>query len=169
MAGSPRAIPAEGFQMIRSRMLGVFFAMAALVSLAIGAAAQQDMPMDGAAHPAHIHAGTCAELDPNPAYPLNDVTRVEDSDVATSTISLDVTLDELLASPFAINAHASAEDIATYIACGDITGPVVDGVLLVPMRAQNDSGIGGIAVLSTNDVGGTDVTIYLSYPETSDM
>jgi len=155
--------------MVRSRILGVFFAIAALMSLALGAAAQHATPMDGAGHPAHIHAGTCAELDPNPAYPLNDVTRVEDSDVATSTISLEVTLDDLLASPFAVNAHASAGDIATYIACGDITGPVVDGVMLVPMRAQNDSGITGIAVLATNDAGGTDVTIYLTYPETHDM
>src|SRR3954452_6374051 len=28
---------------------------------------------DGAVQPAHIHKGTCATLDPTPAYPLNNV------------------------------------------------------------------------------------------------
>jgi hypothetical protein len=143
--------------------------MVAMMSLAVGAAAQEATPgdmtmMHGGDHPAHIHAGTCAELDPNPAFPLNNVAQVEGSEVATSTIAVEATLDELLASPYAINAHESAENIDNYIACGDIAGPVVDGVLLVPLRAQNDSGISGVAVLASNDAGGTDVTVYLTYP-----
>jgi hypothetical protein len=137
--------------------------MVALMSLAAGAVARESTPAAVMAHPAHIHMGTCAELDPNPTHPLNDVTQVEDSEVATSTIAIEATLDELLASPFAINAHESNENITTYAACGDIAGPVVDGQLLVPMRAQNDSGISGIAVLQANDAGGTDVTVYLVY------
>src|SRR5262245_65139681 len=28
---------------------------------------------EGAVQPAHIHKGTCTNLDPNPAYPLNDI------------------------------------------------------------------------------------------------
>ena len=33
------------------------------------------LALDGATggHPAHIHKGTCQELEPNPEYPLNDV------------------------------------------------------------------------------------------------
>ena len=30
-------------------------------------------PAGGASHPSHIHKRTCAELDPNPAYPLENV------------------------------------------------------------------------------------------------
>jgi hypothetical protein len=166
----------ERFPMKRLRLVPLLLSLVALMSLAAGAVAQEASPAadDAAsgtslAHPAHIHVGPCAELDPNPTYPLNDVTQVADSEVATSTTTIDATLDELLASPFAINAHESAENIATYIACGDIVGPVVDGVLLVPMRSQNDSGISGIAVLATNDAGGVDVTVYLTYPESSGM
>ena len=155
--------------MKRLRLVPLLLSLMALMSLAAGAAAQDATPGPSLAHPAHIHAGTCAELDPNPTYPLNDVTQVADSEVATSTTTIDATLDELLASPFAINAHESAENIETYIACGDIAGPVVDGVLLVPMRAQNDSGISGVAVLATNDAGGVDVMVYLTYPETTGM
>jgi hypothetical protein len=150
--------------MSRSRLVTFFVSLLAMMSMAIaGAAAQDSTPATSMAHPAHIHVGTCAELDPNPTYPLNDVTQVEDSNVATSTITLDVSLDELLASPFAINAHESAENIANYVACGDIAGPVVDGQLLVGMTEQNDSGVSGVAVLQSNDAGGTDVTVYLVY------
>jgi plastocyanin len=134
----------------------------AMFAFAGGGATAQD----AAAHPSHIHVGTCAELDPNPTYPLNDVAAVSTdapaSAVETATTSIDVSLDDLLASPYAINVHASAEDIQTYIACGDIAGPVVDGTLLVAMRAQSDSGYAGIAVLTSNDAGGTDVTVYLA-------
>jgi hypothetical protein len=150
--------------MSRSRFVPFLISLLAMMSMAIaGAAAQDSTPAASMAHPAHIHVGTCAELDPNPTYPLNDVTQVEDGNVATSTITLDVGLDELLASPFAINAHESAENIANYVACGDIAGPVVDGQLLVGMAEQNDSGISGVAVLQANDAGGTDVTVYLVY------
>jgi hypothetical protein len=138
-------------------MIAFLLAMAG----ASGVNAQDASPSAAVAHPAHIHSGTCAELDPNPAFPLDDVAQAGDSMVATSTTMVDVSLDDLLASPYAINAHQSADDIATYVACGDITGTVIDGQLLVPMKAQNDSGLAGVAVLTSNDAGGTDVTVYL--------
>lgn len=68
-------------------------------------------------HPAHVHEGTCEELDPNPAYPLTDVN--EDGESETS---IDVPLAELLDSPHAVNVHRSTEDIGTYVSCGNITG-----------------------------------------------
>lgn len=130
---------------------------------AVGSAAQE---VDHIPHPSHIHAGTCAELDPNPAYPLTDVSAVTPDapegaiEVAHSTI--DVTIDELLASPHALNVHESAENVANYISCGDVAGPVVDGLLLIPMREQNDSGYFGMAAFAPNDAGGTNVSVYIA-------
>jgi len=136
----------------------------ALVGVAAsGAIAQGDATV---AHPSHIHVGTCDQLDPNPAYPLSDVAAVSadatrgDVEVGNSTV--DVTLDELLASPYAINVHESAENVANYIACGNISGPVVNGLLLIPLHEQNGSGYAGIAALAGNDAGGTNVSVYLA-------
>ena len=64
--------------------------------------------------PAHIHKGSCAKLDPTPAYALADV--MDGKSVST----VDVKLDVLRQGAFAINVHKSAEDIQTYVACGDI-------------------------------------------------
>jgi plastocyanin len=151
---------------MRQAVVRVFVAVVAGVSLVAAAgswgAAQDTAPI---AHPSHIHAGTCAELDPNPTWPLADVAPVTPDAPAGAVelgqTTIETTLDDLLASPFALNVHASAEDIATYIACGDIAGPVVDGTLIVPLRTLNDSGFEGVAVLSTAGAE-TAVTVYLT-------
>ena len=65
--------------------------------------------------PAHIHEGTCADLDPTPKYPLNDVA------AGSSNTVIEVTLDELTADPHAVNIHKSAAEAAVYVACADIT------------------------------------------------
>ena len=78
-------------------------------------------------HPAHVHEGTCDDLDPNPAYPLTDV-----NDEGVSETSIDVPLATLLESPHAVNVHRSTEDIGTYVSCGNIT-------------ADEDEGAGGEA------------------------
>ncbi|HZZ00494.1 MAG TPA: hypothetical protein VFE36_13065 [Candidatus Baltobacteraceae bacterium] len=67
------------------------------------------------AQPAHIHTGTCANLNPAPAYPLENVS----NGASTSTIK-GITIDELLAKPYAINIHKSTSDLGTYVSCGDI-------------------------------------------------
>ncbi|MDQ6748627.1 MAG: hypothetical protein M3010_11065 [Candidatus Dormibacteraeota bacterium] len=72
------------------------------------------MPMDHN-HPVHIHQGTCATLDPTPAFPLNSVTNGQ-SDTIVS-----VALSALRARPYAINLHESPAAITSYTACGDIT------------------------------------------------
>jgi hypothetical protein len=64
--------------------------------------------------PAHIHAGTCANLDPAPAYPLPNV---EDG---SSEATVDVALEELTGGEFAVNVHKSNEEASVYVACGDI-------------------------------------------------
>lgn len=65
--------------------------------------------------PVHIHEGTCEELDPTPKYPLENLT-----DGASETV-VDVPLSDLQAGEFAINAHASEEEVKTYVACGGVT------------------------------------------------
>jgi hypothetical protein len=64
--------------------------------------------------PAHIHKGSCAELDPTPAYALADVKD------GASTSTVDAKLDDLRKGSFAINVHKSAAEIKTYVACGDV-------------------------------------------------
>ena len=73
-------------------------------------------------HPAHVHEGTCDDLDPNPAYPLTDV----NADGVSET-SIDVPLATLLESPHAVNVHRSTEDIGTYVSCGNITAGETEG------------------------------------------
>jgi hypothetical protein len=76
---------------------------------------QVDNPVSPS-EPAHIHAGTCDNLDPNPAYGLPNVTD------GSSETTVDVSLDSLTDGEFAINLHMSDEDAGTYVSCGDITG-----------------------------------------------
>jgi hypothetical protein len=64
--------------------------------------------------PAHIHKGSCAKLDPTPLYALADVKD------GKSTSIVDAKLDDLRKGAFAINVHKSAQEIQTYVACGDI-------------------------------------------------
>lgn len=68
------------------------------------------------AQPAHIHKGSCDELDPTPAFPL-DSTKNGRSDTV-----VEASLDDLQASAYAINIHESEADPKTYVACGDLTG-----------------------------------------------
>jgi hypothetical protein len=65
--------------------------------------------------PAHIHEGTCDDLNPQPAFPLKDVVN------GSSETDVNISLDDLMLSSYAVNAHKSAEEVDTYVACGDIT------------------------------------------------
>ncbi|HKG24417.1 MAG TPA: hypothetical protein VKB09_02165, partial [Thermomicrobiales bacterium] len=78
-----------------------------------------ELSLDGATggHPAHIHNGTCTDLDPNPAYPLEEV-----DENGKSTTTVDISLEDLQAEPFAVNIHKSADEIGIYVACGEIAG-----------------------------------------------
>lgn len=68
-----------------------------------------------AAQPAHIHPGTCANLNPAPQYMLTSVTNG-----TSSTVVKGVTLAQLTSGSFAINVHKSTSDLGTYVSCGDI-------------------------------------------------
>jgi hypothetical protein len=68
----------------------------------------------GVSQPAHIHEGSCANLDPKPKYGLDNAVN------GKSTTEVPVSLDTLRGGNLAINVHKSTEDIKTYVACGDI-------------------------------------------------
>jgi hypothetical protein len=144
-----------------------------------------------AAHPVHIHNGTCATLG-SIAWPLNDLsapgaamtmmgTPVMGTPMAMPTMAANATpmagmgavvaesvtvvkvnLADLEKAPFAINAHVSLAKIGTYIACGDITGAIANGKLTVALKQLNTSGLEGNAVLTDNGDGTTTVVIQLS-------
>ncbi len=123
-------------------------------------------------HPAHIHQGTCANLNPAPLYPLTDVVD------GVSVTAVNQGLPAVLRGQFAINVHQSPENIQTYIACGDIPaqpgaaaqpvatagpaavptpaprpspspgGGVSAGPVTVRIQQQNNSGVTGVAALA---------------------
>ena len=68
------------------------------------------------AQPAHIHRGTCANLDKAVAFPLNPVVGGK----STTTVDYPVGYLVRAGQPFAINVHKSATEAGTYVACADI-------------------------------------------------
>ena len=68
-----------------------------------------------ASEPAHIHEGTCAELNPAPWKPLSNVV----GGVSTTTIK-GLTLAEVKKAKYAINVHQSAANLGHYVSCGDL-------------------------------------------------
>lgn len=90
------------------------------------------------AQPAHIHKGSCANLNPTPLYPLTNVTN------GASTTEVMVSMAELEKGGYAINVHKSSTEISTYVSCGDI-----------PAMAMSTSGssTGGTGSNMTNGSG----------------
>jgi plastocyanin len=145
----------------------------------VGGAAQDATPIGGSAHahPAHIHLGTCSELDPSPAFPLTDVAPTSHESgaeadsaaaipVERSVTTVDTTLEDLRTGGYAINIHQSVEEIGTYIACGNLGGAIDEsGALVVGLGELNSSAHSGLAILA--DQGGqTEVTVYLVEDQT---
>jgi hypothetical protein len=148
----------------------------------------QDMASPAAGgpdHPAHIHDGTCdtlggvvyplnnlkapeASATPVPAMemamasPMADSEEMDMSEVESFSVTdVEVTLDDLLAAPYAINVHESSENIQNYIACGDLTGTPTDNKLEIKLEELNESELEGAAVLEDNGDGTTTVTVWL--------
>jgi hypothetical protein len=69
---------------------------------------------EGIAQPAHIHAGSCAEIGAV-VYPLTFP--VDGVSETTLNVSLDTILGQL---PLALNVHKSPEEADIYVACGDL-------------------------------------------------
>lgn len=150
-------------QMIRG-IVTVLVAASLVAGFGSGTTAQE---MVEAPHPSHIHRGTCADLDPEVAFPLEDIAPVapdaEPGSVEVGVTSVAVSLDDLLAEPYAINVHESADNAANYIACGDITGSVADGTLAIGLGEHNGSGYSGVAAISTGNGDSIDVVAFLGF------
>ena len=69
----------------------------------------------GKTQPTHIHVGTCDNINKAPEFALiNTVDGLGKTDVKG------VTIKQLLGGKYAINVHKSADDLATYVSCGNI-------------------------------------------------
>lgn len=131
-----------------------------VTAIAIENATAAGMAGDGeeAAHPSHIHNGTC-DASADVVFPLTDI--ATENGVGAAATDVETTIADLTAAPHAIIAHASADDMGTYIICGDITGEAnADGVLAVGLGELSDSGHVGVAILTETD-GMVNVQIYL--------
>lgn len=101
----------------------------------------------GVEQPAHIHPGTCAQLDPKPQYPLNNVVDGQ------SETTLDVSLETLMSGSFAINVHKSMTEASVYVSCGNIpaTGTSATPVQVAPAagqpRSDNSYGVAGVMIV----------------------
>jgi hypothetical protein len=175
----------------RDRIVAVAFMVALAVMFAGGSMltrAQDATPVSGEAagvsHPAHIHEGTCDDLNPQPVFPLADVQIRAGLDLdtaspvasplapsggvpsavpaAVSVTTVNASLETILATDHSINVHESAENIQNYIACGEIGGTAdSDGNLFIGLSEVNDSGHTGVAWLQANGEQ-TIVTIFLA-------
>jgi hypothetical protein len=167
----------------RSSRIAAVVAVAALTMIVPASRAQTPVGQSDteaeAPHPAHIHSGTCDQLG-DVVYPLADVAyptgeQMGASDGHPVSVSegnhIDAPLQKLLDGDYAINVHESAEDIGTYIACGNIGGIVNkqegrDGMeVVIGLAELNNSGHVGVAWLGDDGKGGTDVTVSLIEPD----
>jgi len=162
-------------------------AMAIATILSVGLAstfAQQATPTpepgaaQGVDYPVAVHEGTCPMPTPEPAFDLSN-TIVAGSDVAegeqvgqttgqpalvSGNPGVEVSIDDLTASPYAIAIHKSPDEFQTLVACGAIAGTLADGQLVVTLQPVQGSGISGIAFL-TEEEGQTDISVYVFSPE----
>ena len=179
-----------GFRAIASLVLGTLLTTVMATGSA-GVVAQDATPEATpvvetvAARPAHIHAGSCPEVG-DVVAPLTDLTSATGGAGAVfpgqagewdavaaeySFTTVPLTIDEILTGDYAINVHESAENIETYIACGDLDGTTdANGTLAIGLHEVNNSGYTGIAVLSpSNEAGSTDVSTFIAYGLSDDM
>ncbi len=158
---------------LRVHLLTAATALTLATGLA-GASAQDEM----AAHPAHIHTGTCDELG-DVVFPLTNVSMTgmmegmmggEDATpttgemgelvgaetamvVLTSATVVDAPLEEIVEGGHAINLHQSEENIEEYIACGDIGGMLM-GPAVMGGRAMGEMLVVGLRELNGSGYAG---------------
>ncbi len=69
----------------------------------------------GISQPAYIHRGTCDILNQTPQWPLNAAV-----DGKSETVLANVQLGDVAGGKYAINVHKSADEVTTYVSCGNI-------------------------------------------------
>src|SRR5688500_12557657 len=87
--------------------------------------------------PAHIHIGSCEDLDPNPFYPLTSVVNGKSVTVITEADVVD--LDYEVSNQFAVNVHKSAAEASVYVACGNIHEATTAGGVGMPRTGSSDT------------------------------
>jgi uncharacterized cupredoxin-like copper-binding protein len=133
-------------------------------------------PVD-VSHPAFVQTGGCDEPG-DTVEPLSDLTRTPGETVGAagaivtsrSFTEVPIALDALLAEDFSINVHRSAQEIDTYLACGEIGG-ILDpgGALTIGLRDIAGSGHRGIAYLAPGaDPATTGILIFMTEDEVTD-
>jgi hypothetical protein len=73
--------------------------------------------LDGAPHgpqPAHVHRGTCDNLNPKPEFPLSNAVN------GRSTTLLPVSEARLLSGNYSVNVHQSTTNLGRYVSCGHL-------------------------------------------------
>ncbi|MDQ3412343.1 MAG: hypothetical protein M3509_09530 [Chloroflexota bacterium] len=161
----------------RSLCLGAVLAFAGLAALVPGGVAQTPVAEGGdGPHPAHIHTGTCGDGLGEVVLPLTDVAMAEGEHSGADTVHaiksshtvVDAPLQDIIDGGHAINVHLSAEEIGTYIACGNIGGVVFDDdgrmELTIALGEIDGSGHVGIAWLGAEG-DQTEVAVTLIEPE----
>lgn len=125
-------------------------------------------------YPVAIHQGTCDDPTAEPAFDLNtaDPYGAGSDDAETlgtssttpvleANATVDAKLSDLANDGNVIAVHASADDYATIILCGQIAGTSTGGKLVFALLPVGDIKMSGIAILE--DKGDqTDVTAYLT-------
>ncbi len=82
-----------------------------------------DLEGTGENHPAHIHEGTCDDIQPEPAYNLENV-----GEDGVSVSLVDAPLQELIDGDYVIDLHRAPNELGTLIVCAAIEGtPEVPG------------------------------------------
>jgi hypothetical protein len=96
--------------------------------------------------------------------PVGAVSGNSDAVIAEAAFtSISQSLDELLVEDHALKVHLSADQIQTYLACGDIGGAAdADGALIVGMKELDDSGYAGIAYLVPAADGSTSISVMIA-------
>jgi hypothetical protein len=94
------------------------------------------------AQPAHIHAGTCATLDPKPAYPLSNVV----NGMSETIVPVDV--HDLTGGTFAINLHKSAAEASVYTSCGNIVAASHEAGMPRTGVGENSLALAGLCLLA---------------------
>ncbi|MEJ7761724.1 MAG: cupredoxin family copper-binding protein [Thermomicrobiales bacterium] len=131
-------------------------------------AARHDDHAAAGPYPAHIHTGTCDALG-EVVHPLTDASHAEGEQrgtnpsliVTTSITTIPASLADLLAAPHALNVHRGADDMGTYVACGDLGGVIVGDELVIGLSELGDSGLSGVAILQEAGEE-TEVRFYLT-------
>lgn len=85
--------------------------------------------------PAHIHEGTCGQLNPAPKFALAPVVN------GASTSEVSSSLQALVATPHAIHLHKSPDELPVYVACADIKMSGQPGMLPSAGEAPSTSGM----------------------------